>query len=128
MRRLPQKSTRNDTLFPYTTLVRSKHEGGLVTSYSHMSRIAADSGNRVKKGEVIGYVGSTGLSTGPHLHYELYRNGVPINPASVKFTTRAELSGRDLATFKAQLLELKGGRSEERRVGQEGVSTGRTRW
>ncbi|HEY9552437.1 M23 family metallopeptidase [Allosphingosinicella sp.] len=92
----------------YGKQVRIKHEGGLVTSYSHMSRIAADSGNRVKKGEVIGYVGSTGLSTGPHLHYELYRNGVPINPASVKFTTRAELSGRDLANFKAQLLELKG--------------------
>src|SRR3546814_14687495 len=108
MRRLPQKSTRNDTLFPYTTLVRSKHEGGLVTSYSHMSRIAADSGNRVKKGEVIGYVGTTGLSTGPHLHFELYRNGVPNNPASVKITTLAELSSRDLANFNAPLLELKG--------------------
>ena len=92
----------------YGKQVRIKHDGGLITSYSHMSRIAADNGEHVKKGEVIGYVGSTGLSTGPHLHYELYRNGVAINPASVKFTTRAELSGRDLANFKAQLRELKG--------------------
>ena len=91
----------------YGKQVRIKHEGGLTTSYSHMSRIAADVGDRVRKGEVIGYVGSTGLSTGPHLHYELYRNGTPINPASVKFTTRAQLSGRDLTEFRAKLRDLK---------------------
>ncbi len=90
----------------YGKQVRISHAGGLTTSYSHMSRIVAKPGERVKQGELIGYVGSTGLSTGPHLHYELYRNGVPVNPASVRFTTRSQLSGRDLAAFKAKLGSL----------------------
>jgi murein DD-endopeptidase MepM/ murein hydrolase activator NlpD len=76
----------------YGRQVRIHHSGGLMTSYSHMSRIAAQPGSFVRQGQVIGYVGSTGLSTGPHLHYELYRNGAPINPASVKFVMRAQLS------------------------------------
>ena len=92
----------------YGRQVRIAHAGGLTTSYSHMSRIAASVGSRVRQGQVIGYVGSTGLSTGPHLHYELYRNGVAINPASVKFTTRAQLSGRDLANFRSRLRGLLG--------------------
>ena len=90
----------------YGKQVRIKHEGGLATSYSHMSRIVAKAGSRVKKGQLIGYVGSTGLSTGPHLHYELYRNGKAINPASVKYTTRAQLSGSELASFKRKLRGL----------------------
>ena len=67
-----------------------------------MSRIAVRSGQRVRRGQIIGYVGSTGLSTGPHLHYELYRNGRAINPQSVRFTTRAQLSGEQLARFRAR--------------------------
>ena len=71
-----------------------------------MSRIAVRSGQRVHRGQVIGYVGSTGLSTGPHLHYEMYRNGKTVNPNSVSFVTRAALSGSELASFKAKLGEL----------------------
>ena len=90
----------------YGKQVRISHPGGLLTSYSHMSRIVARPGAMVRQGQVIGYVGSTGLSTGPHLHYELYRNGVPINPNSVKFTTRAQLNGTELANFRARLRSL----------------------
>ncbi len=91
----------------YGNFVQINHGGGLATGYGHMSRIAANAGQRVRAGQIIGYVGSTGLSTGPHLHYELYRGGRVINPLSVTFTQRAELSGRDLAQFKAQLARLK---------------------
>jgi murein DD-endopeptidase MepM/ murein hydrolase activator NlpD len=90
----------------YGRQVRIAHQSGLATSYSHMSRFAVAPGQSVRQGEVIGYVGSTGLSTGPHLHYELMRNGVPINPASVQFVMRAQLSGADLAGFKSRLRQL----------------------
>ena len=86
--------------------VRIAHPGGLLTSYSHMSRIVAQPGTIVRQGQVIGYVGSTGLSTGPHLHYELYRNGFPINPASVQFVMRSQLDGPSLAGFRARLRSL----------------------
>ncbi|HEV2747839.1 MAG TPA: peptidoglycan DD-metalloendopeptidase family protein [Allosphingosinicella sp.] len=90
----------------YGRQVRIRHAGGLMTSYSHMSRIVARPGAQVRQGQVIGYVGSTGLSTGPHLHYELYRNGTPVNPASVKFTMRAQLNGDELARFRSRLRGL----------------------
>lgn len=86
--------------------VRIQHGGGLATGYAHMSRIAAVPGQRVRRGQVIGYVGSTGLSTGPHLHYELYRGGATVNPLSVRFTTTAQLAGRDLAAFRARLAQF----------------------
>jgi murein DD-endopeptidase MepM/ murein hydrolase activator NlpD len=88
--------------------VRIQHGGGLATGYAHMSRIAAAPGQRVRRGQVIGYVGSTGLSTGPHLHYELYRGGATINPLSVKFTTTAQLAGSELTAFRAKLAQYKG--------------------
>lgn len=56
------------------------HGYGFETLYGHMVRIKARAGEHVKRGEVIGYVGSTGLSSGPHCHYEVHRNGVPIDP------------------------------------------------
>lgn len=91
----------------YGNFVQINHGGGIATGYGHMSRIAARPGQRVRQGQIIGYVGSTGLSTGPHLHYELYRNGRQVNPLSVKFTQRAALEGNDLTRFRAQLAKLK---------------------
>ena len=87
--------------------VRLEHGGGLSTRYCHMSRMAVSGGQQVRRGQVIGYVGSTGLSTGPHLHYEMYRGGQAINPASVSFVTRAELSGTELIDFRTRLIKLK---------------------
>ena len=87
--------------------VRLEHGGGLATRYCHMSQMAVRSGQQVRRGQVIGYVGSTGLSTGAHLHYEMYRGGRAINPASVQFVSRAELSGTELADFRRQLARLK---------------------
>lgn len=64
----------------YGLLVAIRHPSGTVTRYGHMSRIAAESGGIVRKGDVIGYVGSTGRSTGPHLHYEVLVNGRAVDP------------------------------------------------
>lgn len=87
--------------------VRLDHGGGIGTGYGHMSRIAVYPGERVSKGQVIGYVGSTGLSTGPHLHYELYRGGVPVNPGSVGFIARAAaVDPAQMAAFKARLGQM----------------------
>lgn len=90
----------------YGNFVKLNHGGGLGTGYGHMSRIAVRPGQRVSRGQVIGYIGSTGLSTGPHLHYELYRNGHAVNPASVTFVSRALLEGKALADFRARIAQL----------------------
>ena len=87
--------------------VRIDHGGALQTRYCHMSQIAARGGQFVRRGQVIGYVGSTGLSTGPHLHYEMYRAGRPVNPAQVTFVTRAQLAASELKRFRASLSVLK---------------------
>ena len=65
---------------PYGNLTSIRHNGTYSTNYGHQSRIIVKVGQRVKQGEIIGYVGSTGFSTGPHLHYEMVKNGVKINP------------------------------------------------
>ena len=64
----------------YGMYVSLQHGGELETRYAHMSRIAVAAGERVRKGDVIGYVGSTGRSTGPHLHYEVRVGGEAVNP------------------------------------------------
>ncbi len=90
----------------YGNFVKLSHAGGYATGYGHMSRIAVAYGTRVRKGQVIGFIGSTGISTGPHLHYELYRNGAAINPASVSFSVQTALSPGDMSALKARLGRL----------------------
>jgi murein DD-endopeptidase MepM/ murein hydrolase activator NlpD len=86
--------------------VRLAHAGNMATGYSHMSRIAVRAGQTVRQGQVIGYVGSTGLSTGPHLHFEVYRNGAAVNPKSVNFVSTSLLSGNELKAFRSKLAAL----------------------
>lgn len=64
----------------YGLYIKIDHGAELETRYAHLSRLAVAAGDRVEKGEVIGYVGSTGRSTGPHLHYEVRVDGVAVNP------------------------------------------------
>ncbi len=90
----------------YGRQVRLAHAGGLATSYSHMSSIAAAPGQTVRQGQVIGYVGSSGLSTGPHLHYEVFKNGRPVNPSSVRFATVTKVELADRQAFRNRLREL----------------------
>jgi murein DD-endopeptidase MepM/ murein hydrolase activator NlpD len=90
----------------YGNFVRLNHAGGLATGYGHMSKILVRPGQRVHRGDLIGLVGSTGLSTGPHVHFELTRNGVALNPAKMTFSTIERLAGADLQAFKAQFAAL----------------------
>ncbi|HEY0325082.1 MAG TPA: M23 family metallopeptidase [Allosphingosinicella sp.] len=90
----------------YGRAVKISHGGGIQTLYGHMSSLAVAPGQQVAAGQVIGYVGSSGFSTGPHLHYELHRGGTPIDPASFRFTTRAALSGGDLEAFRSRMRGL----------------------
>lgn len=87
----------------YGNYVRLRHGSGFGTAYAHMSRIAAGiaPGKRVSQGQIIGFVGSTGRSTGAHLHYEVLKGQDQINPLSVKMPTNIKLAGRDLDRFKA---------------------------
>ena len=88
------------------------HGGGIQTTYSHMSRIAAQPGAMVNKGQLIGYVGSSGLSTGPHVHFEVMKNGQPINPMSVKLPGGpAQLEGAKLHAFQDTLRAVLTGHS-----------------
>jgi murein DD-endopeptidase MepM/ murein hydrolase activator NlpD len=87
----------------YGNLVVLRHAGVVATAYAHMSRIARGMkpGVRVRQGEVIGYVGMTGLATGPHLHYEVHYHNAPIDPLSVRMPATTRLAGADLKAFQA---------------------------
>ncbi|WP_299443289.1 M23 family metallopeptidase [uncultured Rhodospira sp.] len=86
----------------YGKYVRIRHNSEFSTAYAHMSRIQVRAGERVEQGEVIGRVGSTGMSTGPHLHYEIIRNGAKVNPMGVRFQPAIELAGADLERFQSE--------------------------
>ena len=83
--------------------VMIRHNKDLATAYAHMSRINVRPGQKVRQGQSIGAVGSTGLSTGPHLHYEVYLRGRAVNPVNLKFIGGAELAGRSLDAFQRQM-------------------------
>lgn len=87
----------------YGNVVILDHGRGHTTLYGHMSRIAKiRKGQRLGQGTVIGYVGATGLATGPHLHYEFRVNGAHRNPLSVTMPPPEPLSGRELAAFRTE--------------------------
>lgn len=79
------------------------HRPGLMTAYAHLSRFAVKPGTQVAQGQVIGYVGSTGLSTGPHLHYEVWVDQRPVDPMSIKFTGGTTLAGGEMGRFRGEL-------------------------
>lgn len=85
----------------YGRYVRIRHTGRYSTAYAHMTRIASGitPGARVRQGQIIGYVGSTGRSTGPHLHYEVLVNNKQVNPMTVKLPSGESLAADELAQF-----------------------------
>ena len=92
----------------YGRQVRIAHEGGMTTSYSHMSRMTVEPGAFVRQGQLIGYVGSSGLSTGPHLHYEVLRGGRAVNPMAVRFSNAPAIDPAMTGAIKARLKALLG--------------------
>jgi murein DD-endopeptidase MepM/ murein hydrolase activator NlpD len=87
----------------YGNFVLLRHNSSFETAYAHMSRVVVRAGARVKQGQVIGFVGATGLATGPHLHYEVRINGVQVDPAGVKMEPGQQLTTRQLAAFRAAI-------------------------
>jgi murein DD-endopeptidase MepM/ murein hydrolase activator NlpD len=103
--------------------VRIRHGNGYETAYAHMSRFARGlrAGMRVRQGQIIGYVGTTGRSTGPHLHYEVLRGGQQINPMSLRVANGRNLTGRDL-----ELFEIERARIDTMRQARAGESPAQT--
>jgi murein DD-endopeptidase MepM/ murein hydrolase activator NlpD len=88
----------------YGNYIRLSHSNGFETAYGHLSQYAAGlrAGAHVKQGQVIGYVGSTGLSTGPHLHYEILVNNKFVNPMTIQVPRGLQLTGKDLGEFQRE--------------------------
>ncbi|MBY0406763.1 MAG: peptidoglycan DD-metalloendopeptidase family protein [Rickettsiales bacterium] len=86
----------------YGNYLSIKHDKKYASAYAHISRFASGiaPGKKVKQGQIVAYVGSTGHSTGPHLHYEILVNNTQVNPAGIKFKTGNVLGGKELAAFK----------------------------
>ncbi len=92
----------------YGNYAKIEHANGYTTAYAHMSRYAKGlgRGSHVKQGQIIGYVGSTGASTGPHLHYEVYAGGKPVNAMTLKLPTGRKLEGEQLEAFQAERIRI----------------------
>lgn len=83
---------RADWYSSYGLYISISHGASMETRYAHLSRLAVAAGDNVKKGDLIGYVGSTGRSTGPHLHYEVRVEGLAVNPVPYMVETEAQLA------------------------------------
>src|SRR6202030_1877405 len=85
----------------YGKYVRIRHANGYETAYGHMTAFARNiqSGSKVRQGQVIGFVGSTGVSTGPHVHYEIMVNGSFVDPLKIKLPRGRALEGPILSAF-----------------------------
>jgi murein DD-endopeptidase MepM/ murein hydrolase activator NlpD len=94
----------------YGNWLQINHQGGWSTGYAHLSRYAKGvrPGVRVRQGQVVAYVGTTGLSTGPHLHYEVWLNGRRVNPVGAKVPQGTVLAGAELARFRANKARIDG--------------------
>lgn len=95
----------------YGNSIKIRHNSEYQTFYAHMNGFASGMkpGVRVKKGQIIGYVGSTGRSTGPHLHFEILRKGQRIDPLKAKVATGTDLTGSQLAEFKRIVTQIDNG-------------------
>ena len=91
----------------YGQQVRLVHAGGIATSYAHLGRIIARPGMRVQRGQLIGLVGSSGFSTGAHLHFEVRRSGQPVDPGTFRYAGVQVLGRTDLAALRARLEQLR---------------------
>jgi murein DD-endopeptidase MepM/ murein hydrolase activator NlpD len=94
----------------YGNWLRIRHSAGWDTGYGHISRYAAGihPGAHVRQGQVVAYVGATGLATGPHLHYEIWKNGQRVNPIGAKVPQGTVLAGVELARFRDQKAHIDG--------------------
>jgi murein DD-endopeptidase MepM/ murein hydrolase activator NlpD len=92
----------------YGNYLMIKHSGTYGTAYGHLSRFARGvaPGKKVKQGQIVAYVGTTGMSTGPHLHYEVLVKNQQVNPSGVKFKTGNVLAGKELAAFRTILEQV----------------------
>ncbi|MCG8506510.1 MAG: M23 family metallopeptidase, partial [Sphingomonadales bacterium] len=92
----------------YGNYVRIRHNSTYKTAYAHLSRYGRGikKGVRVRQGQIIGYVGATGRVTGRHLHYEVHRDGKPINPMTLKLPSGRRLEGEILAAFESERVRI----------------------
>lgn len=88
--------------------IKIKHTGTYSTAYGHMLRYASgiNVGSKVKQGQIIGYVGSTGVSTGPHLHYEVHKNSAQVDPMRTDLPTGVMVAGKAKSRFKALVADI----------------------
>ncbi len=105
----------------YGNVIKIRHRDGFLTLYAHLHKFRRGirSGKYVKKGQVIGYIGSTGMSTGPHLHFGLYKNGRPVNPLGVIKVTKKTIYGKTRKKFLRYAAEM------EKRI-EEAIDTNAT--